>query len=270
MNAYRGETPAERQATARLLHAAETGTPCAPIRDLIGPANVERAYAIQQQLTRARVARGAKIIGRKTGLTSVAVQRQLNVDQPDFGVLFDDMRYEDGATVQMARLIQPKAEGELAFVLARDLDEPLITPDTVRSATAYVAPAIEIVDSRILDWDISFADTVADNASSGVFVIGPGAATLDELEPVSVSMSMSVNGVERSTGSGRACLGDPLNAVAWLAGVCVARGEPLHAGELILSGALGPMVDVTEGDKVHMSISGLGTTEVSFSKAKTS
>ncbi|WP_272496282.1 2-keto-4-pentenoate hydratase [Nocardioides sp. B-3] len=174
----------------------------------------------------------ARVVGRKIGLTSEAVQRQLGVDIPDFGVLFDDMAYADGAAVPMSRLLQPKVEAELAFVLATDLDGDL-SPATIRAAVDHAVVALEIVDSRIAGWDISYADTVADNASSGLFVLGSTRLDLADFEPRDTTMSMTLNNEVVSTGSGTACLGDPLNALLWLAraGPGVRRTAPRRAGD---------------------------------------
>lgn len=253
-----------RQASERLQTAADSGLPCAPVRDLI-PADITTAYAVQRVGTARRVEAGARVVGRKIGLTSEAVQAQLGVDQPDFGVLFDDMAVAESDEVPMGRLLQPKAEAEVAFVLGKDLDGE-ITPRAVREAIDYAVAALEIVDSRIAGWDITFADTVADNASSGLFVLGSRKVPLDEVEPVDVEMTMTRNGETVSAGNGRACLGDPLNAVLWLARTAAEFGEPLRTGQVILSGALGPMAPVTHGDVVTASISGLGDVTAHFSQ----
>jgi 2-keto-4-pentenoate hydratase len=249
------------EAADRLRRAAQEHRPCPPVRDLIGPSDVSAAYAVQRELTRARLAAGAHVVGHKIGLTSPAVQRQLGVDRPDFGVLFADMAYSDGAKVPMGRLLQPRAEAEVAFVLGRDLDEP---GADVRAAVAYAVPALEIVDSRIAGWDISFADTVADNASSGLFVLGSQRRTLDGFEPAATRMELRQDGVVVSTGAGAACLGDPLAALAWLARTAREFGEPLRAGQVVLSGALGPMVPVVPGAAFTAEVSGLGTVSASF------
>ena len=251
----------------RLQTAGETGVPCAPIRELIDETDVASAYAIQEKLTAARLSSGAVIVGRKIGLTNPAVQAQLGVDQPDFGVLFDDMGYAEEQIVPMSRLIQPKAEAEIAFVLAEDLVEGPLDVAQVRAAVAYAQAAIEIVDSRIADWNIKFADTVSDNASSGLYVLGAEKVSLDDFEPIAAEMSMTTNGVVVSTGAGSACLGDPLNALAWLARTAREFGEPLRAGQVILSGALGPMQSVPPGAVVTAEISGLGTVTATFSEA---
>jgi 2-keto-4-pentenoate hydratase len=250
-------------ATERLEAATRTGVTCAPIVDLLGPTDVDAAYQVQQRLTERRVRAGARIIGRKIGLTSAAVQRQIGVDRPDFGVLFDDMRYEDGALVPLARLLQPKVEAEVAFLLGRDIEDAT-DPVAVRAAVALALPALEIVDSRIAGWRIGITDTVADNASSGVFVIGTGQATLDVLEPRNVSMELYRGPELVSRGTGRDCLGDPLNALAWLAATMIDLGTPLRQGDLVLSGALGPMVDATAGDVFRTTIEPLGAVTARF------
>lgn len=252
-------------AARRLGDAATTRTPCAPVRDLIGEADVSVAYAVQQQLVRERAATGARVIGRKIGLTSPAVQAQLGVDRPDFGVLLDDMDVT-GGPVPMSRLLQPKAEAEIAFVLGEDLAQGPITLDRVRTAIAQTYVALEIVDSRIRNWDIRFVDTVADNASSGLFALGDRLD--DTIAPRSVTMEMRLNGQVVSTGTGEACLGDPLNALLWLAATAREFGDPLRAEQVVLSGALGPMATVTAGDHVEATVSvdgrSIGTVAVDF------
>jgi 2-keto-4-pentenoate hydratase len=246
------------------MAAAESRQPCSPVRDLIGSTDVGAAYAVQERLTAARLADGATVVGRKIGLTSPAVQAQLGVDRPDFGVLFADMQCSEEQAVEMGRLLQPKVEAEIAFVLESDLDQGSLDVNAVRRAVAHAAPALEIVDSRIAGWDITFGDTVADNASSGLFVLGSERRTLDELEPVDVTMSMRIDGREVSTGTGSACLGDPLEALRWLAVTARDLGEPLRAGQIILSGALGPMAPVVAGNHVVAEIVGLGVVQARF------
>lgn len=253
------------EAADRLLQAAADGAPCDPVRELIGEADVDAAYAVQERLTAARLAAGATIVGRKIGLTSKAVQAQIGVDQPDFGVLFDDMGYAETETVPMSRLLQPKAEAEVAFVLKDDLVEGELDVAQVRAAVDYAVAALEIVDSRVAGWNIRFGDTVADNASSGLYVLGSDHKTLDEVEPVDVEMTMARGGEHVSSGNGAACLGDPLNALSWLARTARDFGEPLRAGQVVLSGALGPMADVRPGDVVTAEITGLGTVTARFS-----
>jgi 2-keto-4-pentenoate hydratase len=254
-------------AVTRLSEAQATRVPCAPVRDLIGTDDLAAAYAVQQGLVQGRVAAGARVVGRKIGATSEAVQTQLGVDQPDFGYLLDEMDVSADDPISMRTLLQPRVEGEVAFVLARDIDpddEAEITIDLVRDAVEVALPALEIVDSRITDWAIGFTDTVADNASSGLFVVGRDGRSLDGFEPRDVTMSLTINGEERSSGNGAACLGDPLEALRWLAVQAYRFGDPLRAGHLILSGALGPFVPFAPGDRVEATISGFAPLRVQF------
>lgn len=252
-------------AADRLEAAAVTGVPCAPVRDLLGDTDVALAYRAQSIVTERRLARGARIVGRKIGLTSLAVQRQIGVDRPDFGVLFDDMSFGSADVIPIDRLLQPKAEAEIAFVLGTDITDASDRA-AVRGAVDVAYPAIEIVDSRVADWRIGITDTVADNASSGVFVLGDEGRMLGEVEPAEVEMRMLRGVTPVSSGDGRACLGDPLNALAWLARTAIEFGEPLLAGDIVLSGALGPMVDVRPGDTFEAQISGLGIVTARFSE----
>ncbi|MET7474595.1 fumarylacetoacetate hydrolase family protein [Streptomyces sp. NPDC005648] len=253
-----------QEAARRLLRAAADKVPCTPVRDLIGADDLSAAYAVQQHITWERILGGAVVVGRKIGLTSPAVQRQLGVDQPDFGVLFQDMSYLGGDTIPVGTVLQPRVEAEIAFALAADLDEGPLDADQVRGAIAYAVPALEVCGSRIRGWDISLVDTVADNASCGAFVLGPRRRTLDEFTPRDVVMSMTVDGTEVSSGDGGACLGDPLNAVVWLARQARELGDPLRSGQVVLSGALGPMHPVVAGNKVTARISPLGAVTVTF------
>lgn len=252
-------------AAERLSMAAETGQPVPPVRDLIGSDDVHAAYAVQERLAKARLAGGATVVGRKVGLTSKAVQEQLGVAQPDFGVLFSDMEYEGGAEVPADSILQPRAEAEIAFVLANDLAGDDIDHDRVRQAIAYAVAAIEICGSRVEGWDIHFGDTVADNASAGAFVLGTQRMKLDEFEPRDVTMAMIIDGETVSTGNGAACLGDPIDAVVWLARQTAAFGDPLRAGQVILSGALGPMRPVAAGNRVRAVIEPLGAVQFTLS-----
>jgi 2-keto-4-pentenoate hydratase len=252
------------QAAGRLREAAADRRPCAPVRDLIGTTDVELAYAVQSTLSEERSAAGARAIGRKIGLTAPAVQQQFGVSQPDFGVLFDDMIAAEHTPVDIARLLQPRVEAEIAFVLSADILNAEVTAGSVGPAVAYAMAAIEIVDSRIAGWDISITDTVADNASSGMFVMGAERRTLRDFVPADVVMSMTIDGTVSSTGDGRACLGDPLNALAWLARTAIAMGSPLRRDDIVLSGALGAVVPVPAGATVIAEISGLGSVSARF------
>lgn len=261
-------TPADRridEAAARLVQAARTGIPCAPVRDLIGADDIDVAYAVQRQCTQQRLEGGGRIVGRKIGLTSPAVQAQLGVDRPDFGVLFADMDLSaNRSAIPSGRLLQPKTEAEVAFVLSDDLAEGPLDDTQVREAVDYAVAALEIVDSRIAGWDITFGDTVADNASSGLFVLGDTRLTLDKFAPVDVPMTLRLHGEIVSQGSGVACLGDPLLALAWLARTARDLGDPLRAGDVVLSGALGPMVPTPPGSVVAADLGPLGSVSAVF------
>jgi len=252
------------RASARLAAAAREHRPCEPVRDLLGDSDIPLAYAVQRRLTALRVASGARVVGRKIGLTSPAVQRQIGVDRPDFGTLFDDMDVSGLAEIPAGRLLQPRAEAEIAFVLGRDLDRDDLDPGTVRDAVEHAVAALEIVDSRVANWDIRITDTVADNASGGLYVLGDRRVPLTRFEPRAVDMRLYVDDREASRGDGTACLGDPLDALLWLARTAREFGEPLRAGQVVLSGALGPLVPVVPGSTVRAEISSLGTVVTRF------
>lgn len=248
------------QLAARLRSAYETGA-VLPLRDGLEPDDAAGAYAVQAINTAHWVGEGRRIVGRKVGLTAKAVQAQLGVDQPDFGVLFEDMEIADGGELLASKSLQPKAEAEVAIILQADLLDLETSPEQVAAAVGEVVAAIEIVDSRIADWKITFADTVADNGSSAFYVLGKERRRLDGLDLWTCGMALEVNGEVVSLGAGVACLGHPLNAAAWLARTLAARGEPLRAGDVLLTGALGPMVAIHPGDHVRASIGGLGSCE---------
>ena len=235
-----------------------------PVRVDIGHDNIEDAYHIQQINTNFRVNHGARIVGKKIGLTSFAVQQQLGVNQPDYGILFNDMEVLNGGSIAAEDLMQPKVEAEIAFVLKSDLDRKHMTLVDVINAIDYCLPAIEIVGSRIADWDIRITDTIADNASASHFVLGHTPKHLSEFDVVNCRMKMYKNEAVSSTGMGSDCIGSPLNAVLWLAQKMQMLRQPLVAGELILSGALGPMIDIQRGDHISAAIDGLGHVAVSF------
>lgn len=251
---------------ARRLRDAYRGGQVPPLRDALAPTDAAGAYAVQAINTRFWTTQGRRISGRKVGLTARAVQIQLGVDQPDYGVLFEDMSIADGGFLDPSRALQPKAEAEVAIVLARDLVKADATVDDVVAATDYAATAIEIVDSRISDWKITFADTVADNGSSGFYVLGRERKALAGLDLYTCGMVLEVNGALASTGVGAACLGHPLKAAAWLARTLAANGEGLRAGDVVLTGALGPMVALCAGDRVTARIGGLGSASFTYAK----
>ena len=254
-------------AAARLLQAHETATPCAPVRDLLPEGDLEAAYAAQQINTMYWLEAGRRLVGRKIGLTSHAVQRQLGVDQPDYGMLFADMSFADAEPIPVSRTLQPKAEGEIAFVIGRDLDgEQLVLPEVI-AAIDYALPAIEVVGSRVADWNIQIVDTIADNASSGLFVLGSRPVPLSAFDPRLCGMVLERRGDPVSTGAGAACLGNPLTAALWLARKMVEVGSPLKEGDIVLSGSLGPLVPVEAGDVLELRVHGVGDVRAVFEEA---
>ncbi|HTN60410.1 MAG TPA: fumarylacetoacetate hydrolase family protein [Devosia sp.] len=251
---------------ADLRAAAATRTPILPLTPQLDAPTLTLAYQVQNANVEHGLAAGRRLVGRKIGLTSVAVQRQLGVAEPDFGVLFADMEVLDGEEIAFERLIQPKAEAEIAFVLNRRLDRPDCGLPDLLAATEYVLPALEIVDSRIADWKIGIFDTIADNASSGLYVLGNSPQRLAGLNLALCGMVVEHNGQPASFGVGAACLGHPFNAMVWLARRMAELGRPLDAGDVVLSGALGPMVPLQPGDFVEARINGLGSVRTRYGK----
>jgi 2-keto-4-pentenoate hydratase len=253
-----------QEAAERLRRAGETAKPCAPIRDLIDAADVESAYAVQEINTTHWLGQGRRLVGRKVGLTAAAVQKQLGVDQPDFGMLFEDMAVDEKRLIPFASLLNPKVEGEISLVLKKPLTRSHHSIADIVDATDYAVASIEIVDSRIANWDIRLVDTVADNASSSHFVLGALKKQLGDIDLVNCKMTMKRRGEQVSSGIGGACLGNPLNAAVWLADTMVKYGRPLEAGNVVMTGALGPMVAVIPGDIIEVEIEGLGSVRASF------
>ncbi|WP_091737356.1 2-keto-4-pentenoate hydratase [Phenylobacterium immobile] len=254
-------------ALAERLRGAYGGTPVPPMRDGLEPGDADGAYAVQRLNTQHWVKQGRRIVGRKIGLTAKAVQTQLGVDQPDFGVLFADMEVPDGGTLATSSLIKGRVEAEVALVLGRDLDSPDVGYGELLRAVEYAVPALEIVDSRIADWKITFADTVADNGSSAYYVLGREPKSLSGLDLLTCGMIMEFDGSVVSMGVGAACLGHPLISAAWLAKTLAQAGEPLRAGDVVLTGALGPMVDLKPGIHVRAQVGGLGSVGFNFREA---
>ncbi|MFF4772955.1 2-keto-4-pentenoate hydratase [Microtetraspora fusca] len=259
-------TERHQAAAARLLEAYASGRPCEPVRDLID--GVDDAYAVQNLVTERWLSQGRRLAGRKIGLTSKAVQRQLGVDSPDFGMLFADMAVPDGEEIPVGAVLQPRAEAEVALVLDRDLTHERHTVADVIRATAFALPAIEIVGSRVRDWDITLVDTVADNASSGMYVLGNRPVSLRDVDLRMAGMVIERRGDQVSSGIGAACLGHPLHAAVWLADTLVRLGRPLQAGDTVLTGALGPVVPVAPGDVLEARIDGLGDVRAAFAAEK--
>lgn len=253
-----------KSAAQRIRSAAKSGRPCKPVRDLIKKGDLDAAYAIQQTNTDIWIREGRRPVGRKIGLTAKSVQAQLGVDQPDFGILYADMEVVDGDEIEASRVMQPKVEGEIALVLDNDLVNEQLTLIDLMDSVAYALPAIEIVGSRIAKWDITILDTIADNASSGLYVLGTKPVGLHELDLRMCGMVMENRGDQVSIGAGVACLGNPLNAALWLARKMVEIEMPLMEGDTIMTGALGPMAPVTPGDVVEVRIGGLGSVRAAF------
>jgi 2-oxopent-4-enoate/cis-2-oxohex-4-enoate hydratase len=236
----------------------------APITERFPDVTIDDAYAISRRMLDRRLSDGERIVGKKIGVTSEAVQRMLDVHQPDFGFLTDAMMFANGAAIQVSQLIQPRAEGEIAFILGRDLAGPGITEGDVIAATRSVVPCFEIVDSRIRDWKIRIQDTVADNASSGVFVLGNDEADPRSLDLRECHIALEKNGAPLSEGVGGAALGSPAYSVAWLANTLARFGIALKAGEVVLSGSLVPLEPVRAGDRMSLVLERIGGASVSF------
>lgn len=254
----------DHQFYAERLRRAYAGPTIAAIRHSEPQATIADAYAIQALNRDHWRQAGRRIVGAKIGMTSKAVQEQLGIDQPDFGVLFADMQLDDVGTVPAGQLLQPKVEAEIAFCIGRDIDVVGDDPAELASAIAYALPALEIVDSRIDGWDIKMIDTIADNASTGMFVLGTRPVGIQGINLACCLMRLEKNGVIAVEGSGAACLGNPLSALAWLASMRIGQCNPLRAGEIILSGALGPMVAAAPGDSFRAHIDGVGSVSLHF------
>jgi len=259
-------TPAEQQAiptaARRLATSERTRIPCAPVRDLIGD-DIATAYRVQSINAENRLA--SRVVGRKIGLTSPAAQDRVGASLPHFGTLFDDMDCTDEKTITSDRLLQPRIEAEIAIVLSHDIVAP-ITAEQAPSFVTYMRAALEIVDSRINEWDISLADTVADNASSGLYVLGGYCGIEDAPDLDEVQMSMAEDGIPVSRGTGSDCWGSPWNALTWLANTALEHGTRLRTYDIVLTGALGPAVTVKPGATYTATISGIGSVTAGFSE----
>lgn len=247
------------------LHQAwENACQIPPITDSVPKITVEEAYQIQLKLMAKRIAEGEAVVGKKIGITAKVVMKMLGVDQPDFGHLMSGMEFQESQSLPFNKFCQPKGEGEIAFLLKKDLTGPGITRDQIIEATECVMPAFEIVDSRIQDWNIKIQDTIADNASAGAFVIGSSRTSLKGLDLATCGMVLKKNGEIIGTGNGAATLDHPLNAVGWLANTLGSLGMSLKTGEIILSGSLSVMFPIQSGDSLEMEIEGVGKTMCHF------
>ena len=248
-----------------LWEADRSAKPVAPLTDRHPDLAIEDAYAIQKRVLAGRIDQGRRIVGRKIGLTSRPMQRMLGVDDPDYGVLLDDMFVEDGDEIDLGSLLQPRVEAELAFVMERDLAGPGVTSAGALAAIAGALPAVEVVDSRVADWKIKLVDTVADNASSGLIVLGGRMRRVEQLDLRLLGVVVSRGGEMIDTGAGAAALGNPARCVAWLANKLGSFGAGLRAGDVVLPGAVHKMVPVEPGDVFRAEFAHLGAVTVRFS-----
>ncbi|MGJ9385024.1 2-keto-4-pentenoate hydratase [Salipaludibacillus sp. CF4.18] len=249
----------------RLLIAEKERVGIAALTDENPSFSTTDAYAVQLEIIKQKQQSGQQIVGKKIGLTSVAMQELLGVDEPDYGHLLHGMVVENGSEVSFERVMQPKVEGEIAFVLNKDLKGPNVTALEVLQATDYILPALEIVDSRVKDWKIKLPDTIADNASSGLYVLGGTPKRIDKIDLSQVGMVLLKNGEVVNTGVGAAVMGHPANCVAWLANKLSEFDITLNKGEVILSGALSAAVNAEPGDVFTAKIAHLGEVSVRFS-----
>ena len=249
------------QAAQLLWDSSTNKTTIPPVRSIITATDIDAAYAVQKVNIQKRIDNGERVIGKKIGLTSYAVQEQLGVDQPDYGILFESMQIKNGGELSYADLMQPKAEAEIAFKIEKDLDGD-VTISNLIDAIEYASASIEIVGSRVENWDIRITDTIADNASASHFVLSDNQVNIENLDLPNCSMSMTKNGEIASEGIGSACMDNPLNAALWLAQVMAKNGTPLQAGDILLSGALGPMVPIEKGDIFEATIQDLGSVSI--------
>ncbi|CEA08721.1 2-oxopent-4-enoate hydratase [Arthrobacter saudimassiliensis] len=252
------------QLAERLRRAEREGMPIEPIRAELADGGIAAAYEVQRVNEDAWIAEGRRVVGRKIGLTSKAVQAQMGVDQPDFGVLFADMCLSDGDTMAVGDVLQPRIEAEVALVLKKDLPRADTTLPELMAAVDCLLPAIEIVGSRIRNWDISILDTIADNASCGRIVTGTRPVLPSAVDLASAGMVVEVDGRVVSVGSGAACLGHPYRAGLWLVRRMAELERPLRAGEILMTGALGPMVDFRPGSSAAATIQGLGQVRINL------
>lgn len=253
-----------KQFADQLAAAEQTGVGISPLTSVDPVLTAKEAYSIQLENIYRKVEAGQRIVGKKIGLTSLAMQKLLGVDEPDYGHLLDSMVVENGGVISVDKVLQPKVEAEIAFVLKKELRGPNVTALDVIQATDYILPALEIVDSRVTDWKIKIADTVADNASSGFYVLGGKPVKISDVDLELLGVAFYKNGELANTGVGAAALGNPANCVAWLANRLSEFDISLQPGEVILSGALSAAVEAKSGDSYTARFAHLGTVSVSF------
>jgi 2-oxopent-4-enoate/cis-2-oxohex-4-enoate hydratase len=236
-----------------------------PLTNTYQDISITDAYKISRNFLQRRMDDGDRLVGKKIGVTSKVVQEMLGVHQPDFGFLTSSMQYSNNAKIKIEDLlIQPRAEGEIAFILSNDLSGPGISDQDVKDSTESIVPCFEIVDSRIKDWNIKIEDTIADNASCGVFVLGNERIDVTNLNLADLELKMYKNNKLISSGKGSAVQGNPYKAVAWLANTLGELGIPFLSGEIILSGSLVPLEPVEAGDKMRLTLGDLGSAELEF------
>lgn len=253
-----------QEAADRLWNAESERYTCEPVRDILSTENLEAAYRCQAINTKRKEEAGERVIGYKVGLTSEAVQAQLGVDQPDFGVLTDARQIVNGGSLDASQILQPKIEAEIGFVLDQDLGQQRPDMDMMKLSISKAFACLEIVGSRVKNWDIRITDTIADNASASHFVMNGENVSVSEVDLEGCMMTMTRNGELVSKGVGRACLGNPMNAALWLAQTLFDLGTPMKAGDIILAGALGPMCPVSANDTFIAKIDGFPQVQVSF------
>ena len=251
----------------RLDAAAHTHVPIPPLSESEGLTSIETAYAIQTRWTEMRTARGEKVLGRKIGLTSKAIQQQLGVDQPDYGNLWNTTFYpaKDGKVqIPAGDFVQPRIEGEVAFLIGKPLRGPNVTMRDVLNATNACALGVEIVASRIADWRIKLVDTIADNASYGGFTLGPWDRSLVQADLGALAMTIEHNGVLSAEGKGAAALGHPAISTAWLANKLLEFGVSLEPGDIVISGGITKMLPVKAGDEFVFTLTGQPSLTIAF------
>jgi len=247
-----------------IYNAEKTVTPIQPITNMYPDVSQDEAYEIQLEYVKKRLENGAIIKGKKIGLTSQAMQDMLGVDQPDYGHIFDDMMYDEGEKIDIEQFIKPRIEFEIAFVLKEDVDAENLTADNVADYIDYALPAAELIDSRICDWKIKFEDTVSDNGSSAGAVLGNKQLKLSEIDLPAERMEIFKNGIKIDEGYGNAVLGNPLEAVVWLAKALHGYNIKLKKGEVLLAGSLTKAMDVAAGDIFEAHFKNLGSVKVEF------